>query len=131
MTISSVTSTAITGIVHGRSPGVVDVAVINPDGQSAVLKSGFTFLLFPKIDVVTIGGKELEVFGGEFDKGAVIIVGGSPQKTREDISGGITNSFLLSKKAARRIAPGQTVLVQVRNANGLVSAPVSYTRPTS
>lgn len=128
MTISSVTSSTITGIVNGRSSGVVDVVVSNPDGQSAVLKSGFTLLLFPQITSISIEGKELAVFGFDFDKGAVILVGGSEQKTRYDLSASILNPFLLSKKAARMITAGQTVQVQVRNANGVLSAPVSFTR---
>lgn len=132
VTITEVTSNRIKGIVNGRSAGMidpVDVVVSNLDGQSAVLKNGFTFLPLPRISGVSIRGKELAVFGDGFDKGAVILVEGSPQKTRLDVSGSINSNFLLSKKAAKKIAPGQTAVLQVSNVSGLTSAPVSYTRP--
>ncbi len=61
----------------------------------------------------------------------MILVEGSPQKTRLDVSGSINSIFLLSKKAAKRIAPGQTAVVQVNNVYGLTSAPVSFTRPVN
>lgn len=132
VTITEVTSNSIRAIVNaGPSLMIetVDVVVSNPDGQSFVLKNGFTFLPLPHIDGVSISRKELAVFGTGFDKGAVILVDGNPQKTRLELAGQINTILLLSKKAARKIAPGATAVIQVRNVYDLTSASFSYTRP--
>lgn len=132
VTIDAITSNRIRGIVNGRTVGMidpVDVVVSNLDGQSTVLKHGFTFLPLPRIDAVSILGKELAVFGDGFDIGAVILLEGRAQKTRLELSGSINSIFLLSKKAGKKIAPGQTIVLQVSNVYGLTSAPFSYTRP--
>lgn len=116
-----------------RRPGglvdVVDAVITNPDGQSAVEKNGVTFLPIPRIDGASIYGKELTVVGDGFDKGAVILVNGSAQKTNYGLNPTISTVSALSKKAATKIAPGATAVIQVRNVYGLTSPPFSYTRP--
>lgn len=94
-----------------------------------MLKSGFTFLPVPEIGNVEIVNKVLEVVGRDFDRGAVILVNGVEQKTQQALFAPQAQSFLTSKKAVKKIPRGQVVTLQVRNANGLGSAPVTYTRP--
>ncbi len=43
----------ITGNIPAHAPGVVDVSVRNPDGQTGVLEDGFTYLDFPPDLIVT------------------------------------------------------------------------------
>jgi hypothetical protein len=127
-TLIETTSNHITAVVNARPAGAVNVVVSNPDGQSAVLVKGFTFLLVPEIEAVEIESKVLEVAGHNFDKGAVIWLNGSEQQTQQALAlqgRGVLNS----RKAAKRIARGQMVTIQVRNLNGLVSAPFSFIRP--
>jgi hypothetical protein len=93
-----------------------------------VLKNGFTYLPASQISDVAIREKELTVFGSGFDRGSVILLRGQPQPTRLEIASDITTVKLLSRKAAKRIAPGETVVIQVRNEYGLTSAPFSFTR---
>lgn len=129
---AEVTGSSIRTIEFGRTYGgtieTVDVAVTNPDGQSFVLKNGFTFLPVSQISDVSITAKELTVSGRVFDKGSVILLMGQPQPTRLEIASDITTVTLLSKKAAKRIAPGETVVIQVRNEYGLTSPPFNFTR---
>lgn len=126
-----ITANSIRGTVLGWSNDMiqtVDVAVSNPDGQSFVLKKGFTFNPHPQIGHVFIDGTELRVSGSGFDKGSVILLKGKPQTTRLELAGDIRNVVLLSRKAAKKIAPGETVVLQVRNEYGLTSLPFNYTR---
>lgn len=131
VTIAELTSSAIRGRVNGRASSKsesVDVVVSNADGQSVVRKNGFTFLPQPKIDVVSLIRKELAVFGSGFDKGSMILLNGGAQKSRLGISE-FRSILLLSKKAAKRIAPGETARLTVMNGFGLMSLPFFYTRP--
>ncbi|HEY3137370.1 MAG TPA: SBBP repeat-containing protein, partial [Blastocatellia bacterium] len=82
----------------------------------------------PRIATVSISGKNLSVTGENFDKGAVILVDGVEQRTRSDESRPAT--ILIGKKAAKNIAPGQRVSLQVRNSDGLISETFGFTRST-
>jgi acetyl esterase/lipase len=89
-----------------------------------------TLLLQPgalKITGASVSGKNLFVFGEDFDVGAVILLDGLKQKTANDDQNPTT--VLIGRKAGKRIASGQTVVLQVRKTDGSVSAPVSFTRP--
>lgn len=132
LSVIEVNDHLIRGIGTRRPAGMVDVVdavITNPDGQSAVQKNGVTFLPIPRIEGVSIYGKELTIVGDGFDKGAVILVNGNVQKTGYGLAPTISTVSLLSKKAATKIAPGETVIVQVRNVYGFTSPPFSYTRP--
>ena len=129
---TEVTSNRIRGVVSGRPTGMVepvDVVVSNLDGQSTVLKNGFTYLPFPRIDGFSLRGKELAVFGAGFEKGSVILVDGRPLPTRVELAGSVNDVYLLSKKAAKKIVSGQTAVFQVSNVYGFTSAPVSVQGP--
>ena len=62
-----------------------------------------------------------------FESGAVILLDGEKQKTANDEENPTT--VLIGKKAGKKIASGQTVLLQVRNRDGGLSEPFSFTRP--
>lgn len=65
------------------------------------------------------------MFGADFSDNAVVLIDGQPLKTVNSDENG---NALLVKKAARRIAPGQSVKLQVRNAGGIISDQFIYTR---
>jgi len=89
--------------------------------SSRMLIAGYTLLVHQagtrvKINGLSIEGKRLLLFGENFDQGAVILVNGVEQKTRNDKE---NPKMLIGKKAGRWITPGDRVLV--RNPNGSVS----------
>jgi Viral BACON domain len=78
----------------------------------------------PVITAVFTSGKHLIVTGENFDSSAVILLNGERQKTIQDDA-----TTLRGKKVAKKVAPGQMVSVQVRNANNNVSAVFNFKRP--
>jgi hypothetical protein len=81
--------------------------------------------LGPKISSATVDGKNLIVSGENFEEGAVILVDGEDQRTLN--SDQEFTSSLLGKKAAKRIAPGQTFTLRVRNPDGVLSPEFIFT----
>ncbi len=116
--IDSQTITCITGQAE---PGVVDVVVINPDGQSAVLEAGFEFLVDaappgPDPDPAPVllsvepdqgsaaGGTQVTLSGEDFAAGANVKFGDSPCQDIEVID---------SQTIACLTGPGEPGLVDV------------------
>lgn len=81
----------------------------------------------PLITSVQISGKKLFVSGERFDNGAQIYLNGERQKTANDEVAPTTK--LIAKKAGKKIASGQTVMLQVKNSDGKTSTEFRYTRP--
>lgn len=81
----------------------------------------------PEIVNVTVDGKRLLVSGVNFDDGAKVYIGEEKQKTANDETAPTTQ--LVSKKAGKNIARGQTVTLTVRNSDGTQSDGFSYTKP--
>jgi photosystem II stability/assembly factor-like uncharacterized protein len=81
----------------------------------------------PRIAGALVSGKNLIVTGEGFDTRAVILVDGAELRTRNDESRPAT--ILIGKKAAKGIAPGQKVSIQVRNRDGMRSEPFDFARP--
>ncbi len=81
----------------------------------------------PRIISASVSGKKLFVSGEGFDDGAVIIINGEEQKTRNDEQQMTT--LLIGKKAGKRIAPGQTVVLQIRGTDDTLSTEFPFTRP--
>lgn len=81
----------------------------------------------PIISSVTVQGKHLIVTGTGFTAGAHILVNGSPVNVTKQPKG--DSSTLIGKKAAKQIASGQTVLVQVQLADGAKGPGVNFTKP--
>jgi photosystem II stability/assembly factor-like uncharacterized protein len=76
-----------------------------------------------RITGVSVRGKKLHVTGEGFDSGAVILLNGQKQKTRnDDRNPGIA---LIGKKTGKRIKPGDRL--QVRNADGTTSEEFTFT----
>lgn len=84
----------------------------------------------PAINGVSASHKNLIVTGEGFDADAVVIVNGQDQPTTADVLDE-TIADLVGLKSIKRahIAPGDTVVVQVRNSNGSLSTEFRYTRP--
>jgi hypothetical protein len=87
-----------------------------------------TPLPLPKITNANIVGKALYISGENFAIGAVIMIGGQEQGTRNDEQS--PNTLLISKKGGKKgkIPVGQPVTLQVRNPNGIISAEFTFTR---
>src|SRR5205085_4739723 len=76
-------STSVTAVAPAQSAaGAVNVQVINPDGQSAVLASGFSYAASPTVSSVSpnsgpaSGGTAISIAGTNFVSGATVKVGG-------------------------------------------------------
>jgi beta-glucanase (GH16 family) len=80
----------------------------------------------PTITNASISGKNLAVNGQYFDSGSVIVVGGNDQRTLHDNQNPTT--ILVGKKTGKVIHAGDTVMIQVRNSDGTLSNPFSFTR---
>ena len=78
--------------------------------------------------VVSVGikGKNLLVSGEGFDRGAVILLNNLEQATQNDDSNPAT--VLIARKAGKKIAPGQTVTIRVRDADSKLSDGFTFTR---
>ncbi len=81
----TVMGTSASGTTPKGAPGVVDVAITNPDGRSAVLRRGYNYYVGgPVIARVTPnfgppdGGTDVLVEGRNFGQRTVITFGGSP-----------------------------------------------------
>ena len=82
----------------------------------------------PHISSISSKGiKKLFVSGTGFENGAVVMMNGVDQVTRNDDSSPSTD--LICKKALRDIPSGQQVTIQVRNPGGLVSNTMTYVKP--
>lgn len=81
----------------------------------------------PKINAVRLDGKKLLVSGEDFGEGATICVNDKDQKTANDKDN--PNTELIAKKAGKKIDPGETVTVVVKNPGGNKSNEVLFTRP--
>jgi hypothetical protein len=80
----------------------------------------------PRIRRADVKGKKLFVYGDDFEAGAVVLLNGENQKTS---NGQDSQRELKCKKAGKKIAPGQTVTLKVRNTGGLESDQFIFTRP--
>ena len=81
----------------------------------------------PTISGATVDGKKLFVAGDGFDEGAVVLINGSEQATvNDDLS---PTTRLVVKKGGKRIKPGDTAILQVRNSDGALSQQFSFARP--
>lgn len=73
----------------------------------------------PKIMNARLSGKKLIITGENFSPGAVILVDGKPQKTKND--GDNPTSMLIAKKAGKKIASNQIASLTVKNPTGAAS----------
>jgi hypothetical protein len=120
-------SETIVAITAPHPPGLFDVVVINPDGQSATLPAAFTYLPLPEITRAEVKGKKLLIYGSNFADGAKLYLNGEKQHTRNDQANPSTE--LIGKKAGKKIDRGETVILTVRNPDGQQSAAFAFARP--
>ena len=79
----------------------------------------------PEIFSAAVNGKKLLVFGESFQMGAVVLLDGNEQGTLNDDD---FSHLLRCKKAGKKIAAGSTVTLTVKNPDGTLSAPFTFTR---
>ena len=113
---------AIMRILVGKKSGDAVQAL---SGVFTITGNGSTVL--PEITGATASAKKLFVLGQNFAMGAVVEVNGNEVATLNDDDD--PSHFLRCKKGAKKIAPGSTATLVVRNPDGAVSAPFSVTKP--
>lgn len=94
-------------------------------GQTLTVSQAGAEVPGPEIIGASISGKHLIVTGRNFDSGAVILMNGAQQNTKHDSP---DPNVLKGKKVGKKIADGQTVILQVRNSDGRVSPEFRFTR---
>jgi hypothetical protein len=80
----------------------------------------------PFIKDVSLKGKKLKVTGCYFDIDAVIVINAVEHPTLYSHNGEMP--ALISKKAGKKISPGETIFIQVKNGSGLMSQVYTFTR---
>ena len=113
--------------------GITVVSCSATDSAGGVSRCAFTIRVTarppgPQITTASIEGKRLLLRGERFDLGAVILLNDEEQKTLRDDENPTTS--LIGKKAGKKVAPGETVVLQVRNASGLLSNEFNFRRPS-
>jgi len=84
--------------------------------------------LEPIVSGASVSGKRLLVSGQNFDNGAKVYLNGERQKKTENDETNPSN-LLIARKAGNLINEGESVLLQVRNADNTFSNQYSFTRP--
>lgn len=112
--------------------GTTVVSCSAMDSAGSVSRCAFTVTVTamnpgPQIIAASIEGKRLLLRGQRFDLGAVILLNGEEQKTLRDEENPTTS--LIGKKTGKKIAPGETVVLRVRNASGMLSNEFTFRRP--
>jgi IPT/TIG domain len=121
-TSSIVDGTQIFAVAAPHPAGVVDVVVTNPDGISATLGNGFTYVAAPPPQVTAVappsgsslGGTSLTISGSAFAPGATVKVGGVSASTVSFVNSGMLTAITGPHA-------GGLVDVTVRNADGQTS----------
>jgi hypothetical protein len=126
--------------VECRKGGLVtNTATLAPLGATASCDITLLPHLGPIIGEAEISGKALTVRGANLApnsshrftgdaSGPVILIDGVTQKTVPDST--YPDAILIAPKAGKKIAPGQTVTVQVQFPDGSTTNSITYTRPT-
>ena len=83
----------------------------------------------PQVDAAAVRRKKLIVTGANFGTGAVILLDGEGQATRNSASN--PAAVLVAKQSGRKIGRGETVTLQVQNPDGTLSNEFAFTRPAS
>lgn len=120
----------ITGVTDSTDFPTVSPLVHNNSGQRDI----FIAMIDPNatsnrpvLIQAVISGKNLILYGQGFDAGAVLRVNDEAVKTRNDDPD--PTQVLFAKKAAKRIAAGDTVQLQIENTSGKKSNFLFLTKP--
>ncbi|MFL6216542.1 MAG: family 16 glycosylhydrolase [Blastocatellia bacterium] len=113
--------------IGGSFPGSPDATTTFPQTMTVDYVRVYTDPRYtPKITNVQAVKKNLVITGDNFDAEANILMNGQRVKTlRDDVASGI----LAGKKLAKQIESGQTVRIQVQNADGQTTDEFTYTKP--
>ncbi|MFZ9889800.1 MAG: IPT/TIG domain-containing protein, partial [Myxococcota bacterium] len=101
----------------GDDPSPVAVRIVNPDGQSSTLTSGYRYALPPFLTSVTPargstqGGTIIEIIGGNFEEGISLLVGGQVADTVTRLN----PNRMFATVPARERGPAS---IEVRNPDG-------------
>ena len=116
-----VSATSITLTTPAHSAGAVTVVVTNPDGQTASLPNGFTFVAPPTVTTVSptsgpsAGGTAVTLTGTDFTTGATVTFGGVAA----------TNVIVVSATSITLTTPAHSagaVTVVVTNPDGQIAS---------
>lgn len=83
----------------------------------------------PAVTGASVKRKKLVVTGTDFASGAVVLLNGAAQSTRNNAVNPTT--VLVAKGAGAQIGRGETVTLQVQNPDGTLSNEFAYTRPAA
>jgi len=85
----------------------------------------------PLISDALIDGKKLIVIGVNFGLGAELLMDGVKQKKTSNDGSNPSTMLIARKSGKKKIAPGQTVRLQVRNPDGTLSSEFAFTRSSN
>jgi hypothetical protein len=114
------------GLIEARGVGV-ETVLVNHEGTTYTVNLTVGSSAKPRILGASISGKKLFINGEGFDDGAKILLNGEQQKSANDENTPTTR--LIGKKAGKKIARGETVVLTIRNSDGTLSNGFSFTRP--
>ena len=86
------------------------------------------FEVVPQVTGAEVIGKKLYLYGKGFDFDAELLMNGDVQKGTTNDSAS-PSTMLIARKSGKKIAPGGTVTLQVRNPDGTLSSEFIFTRP--
>jgi photosystem II stability/assembly factor-like uncharacterized protein len=121
----------LTSVPSGTGNGTIDYSVDANQGTAprtgtlSIAARVFTVLqpgLPVRISSALVEGKRLLVSGENFDPGAMLLLNGVEQKTRNDDAN--PKATLICKKAGKKVKPGDKL--QVRNPNGTLSPEFTF-----
>lgn len=82
--VTRLSATQVTAVTPPGTPGVVNVALANTDGQQATLVGAFAYVAAPTVTSLSpangpaLGGTRITLTGADFQQGALVRIGGSP-----------------------------------------------------
>jgi uncharacterized delta-60 repeat protein len=124
----------ITITPNGRVIAVGGATTAGSAGEDFALACYLTEAILPpppllEITGAEVQGKRLIVYGKNFEMGAELLMNGEKQKKTFNDDVNPTTVLIAKKSGKKKIAPGQTVTLQVRNPDGTLSNEFLYTRP--
>ena len=94
-------------------------ASFNVVAKTPTVKAAIAFQQSPKVVSARVKGKKLIVTGADFSSGAVLMINGQKQKTKNDAASPTT--ILIAKKGGKKIRGGEVTSLQVENSGGAIS----------
>jgi len=110
-----VTPTLIRGQLPSSAPGVVDISVINPDGERNMLHGAFTYIPPPTIERISptfaplMGGMEITINGSGFVRTPTVEIGGAAVLSMEFISA--NELHILHTSKAFDVGPQDVIVI--------------------